>query len=238
MLSPRGSRFAPSSSGLRVGGSTLSLPDAETHPRCMLAAGCYSFPLGNPGTRHQRSTNNERSRKILKPRLPVVILCIGPRFPARHTRPECYPFNAPVIPKSSFFPVLFRSFSDLPYPHSTLPGDAPDRGSKRERSVKKGLLADVVERKVWVTKGTLLAQSFCLRCPCHCTTAVHYLKDVGKLALSIRDVPSVPSAEGNDALLEIAERLVDVHALLLNSLVGNGAPFQPLLRQQTPQEES
>lgn len=36
----------------------------------------------------------------------------------------------------------------------------------------------------------------------HCTT---HFEDVGKLALSVRDVSSVPPAEGNDALLQVAE---------------------------------
>lgn len=59
---------------------------------------------------------------------------------------------------------------------------------------------------------------------------VHYLEDVRKLALTVGNVSGVSSAKGHDALLQVAERLVDVHALLLDSFVGNGAPFQSLLK--------
>lgn len=58
---------------------------------------------------------------------------------------------------------------------------------------------------------------------------VLHLEDVGQLALAVGNVSGVPPAEGYDALLQVAERLVDVHAFLLDGFVGDSAPFQPLL---------
>ena len=61
------------------------------------------------------------------------------------------------------------------------------------------------------------------------TALTQHLEDACELALAVRNVSSVPPAERNDTLLQVAELLVDVHALLLDRLVRDSAPFQSLL---------
>lgn len=61
-----------------------------------------------------------------------------------------------------------------------------------------------------------------------------HLEDVGELALAVRDVPGASPTEGDDALLQVTKRLVDVHTFLLYRLVGHRSPFQSLLRHPPP----
>lgn len=60
---------------------------------------------------------------------------------------------------------------------------------------------------------------------------LRHLQDARKLALTVRNVSSVPPAESDDTLLQVAQRLVYIHAFLLDRLVRDSAPFQSLLQR-------
>lgn len=59
---------------------------------------------------------------------------------------------------------------------------------------------------------------------------LQHLQDACKLALAVWNVSSVSPAESDDALLQVAQRLVYVHAFFLDRLIRDSAPFQSLLR--------
>lgn len=52
-----------------------------------------------------------------------------------------------------------------------------------------------------------------------------YLEDVGEFALTVGDVAGISPTKGHDTLLQVAQRLVYVHALLLDSFVRYGSSF-------------